>query len=88
MNQMQGFYFSKPLPVPELEQLLRQEKCLPTPDGSAGMPINTLLLVDDDTHTHTVLQSTLRQDDCHILSAASAAEGFELLVLHLCRIER
>lgn len=43
-DQIQGYYFSPPLPVPELEQLLREDKCLtshdnPTEPSSKAMAV-------------------------------------------------
>jgi CheY-like chemotaxis protein len=84
-DHIQGYYFSPPLPVAELEQMLREEKRLPTLDGEAT-PVKTLLLVDDETHVLSALQRLLRQDGYRILSARSAAEGFELLALHQVQV--
>ncbi len=81
-DQIQGYFFCRPLPVQELEHMLHQEKCLPAPDGEGRMRQRTLLLVDDEVHVLTALRRLLRQDGYHILSAQSAAEGFELLALH------
>jgi diguanylate cyclase (GGDEF)-like protein len=81
-DHIQGYYFSPPVPVPALEQMLREEKCLPAPEGAAREPLKTLLLVDDEPQVLTALQRMLRQDGYHILPALSAAEGFELLALH------
>jgi len=85
-DQIQGYYFSAPRPVLELEQMLREEKHLPTPDGEARTLKKTLLLVDDDADASTVLRHLLRQDGYHILSALSAAEGFELLARHQVQV--
>ena len=52
------------------------------PGAQGGAPVQTLLLVDDEALVLTALQRLLRQDGYHILSAQSAAEGFELLALH------
>ena len=80
-DQIQGFYFSPPQPVAALEQLLREEKHLPPPLTEIR-PLKTLLLVDDETHVLAALQRLLYQDGYQVLSARSAAEGFELLALH------
>lgn len=80
-DQMQGYLFSRPLPLDQLELLLEQDTTLPPPDASR-VPTRTLLLVDDEAHVLTSLQRLLRQDGYHILVAQSAAEGFELLALH------
>jgi len=81
-DQIQGYYFSPPLPALEAEQMLREEKCLPAQEGEPQAPLNTLLLVDDETHILATLQRMFRQDGYNILCAGSAAEGFELLALH------
>jgi len=79
---MQGFFFSRPLPVAELERLVCEDKRLPPPSGQGRGPRSTLLVVDDEARVLTALQRQLRPDGYHILSAQSAAEGFELLALH------
>ena len=81
-DQMQGFFFSRPLPVAELERLVCEDKRLPPPSGQGRGPRSTLLVVDDEARVLTALQRQLRPDGYHILSAQSAAEGFELLALH------
>jgi len=81
-DQIQGFYFSRPLLLEDAEKLLREEKCLPPPAGAALARRQTLLLVDDEASILTALQRLLRQDGYHILAAQSAEEGFELLALH------
>lgn len=81
-DHIQGFYFSPPLSVAELEQLLRDNKHLPAAVSLEARPPNTLLLVDDESHILTSLQRLLQQDGYQVLSARSATEGFELLALH------
>jgi diguanylate cyclase (GGDEF)-like protein/PAS domain S-box-containing protein len=85
-DQIQGYYFSKPLPLPELESILRAEKCLPIPDNTASKLHKTLLLVDNEAHTLGALQQLLRQDGYHILTAQSADEAFDLLALHQVQV--
>lgn len=81
-DQIQGYYFSKPLPAEALEQLILAGKCLPVEDDDAAPLRQTLLLVDDDYEVLSALQIILSQDGYHILPAHSAAEAFELLALH------
>ncbi|MDB5889087.1 MAG: diguanylate cyclase [Rhodocyclales bacterium] len=81
-DQIQGYFFSPPLPLAALEKILREQKRLPPPAGETHAPRQTLLLVDDDPNVLTALRRTLRQDGYHILSALSAARGFELLALN------
>ncbi|WP_181373214.1 EAL domain-containing protein [Massilia glaciei] len=81
-DQIQGYFFSPPLPLDQLEQLLREEKRLPAQDDGGGPPRQTLLLVDDEASVLSSLKRLLRQDRYHILAAGSAAEGFELLAMN------
>ncbi|MET3130795.1 diguanylate cyclase (GGDEF)-like protein/PAS domain S-box-containing protein [Oxalobacteraceae bacterium GrIS 1.11] len=85
-DQIQGYYFSRPLPVDELERLLREEKRLPASEMQTGVQRRTVLLVDDEAAVLSALQRLLRQDGYHVLSAQSAAEGFELLALHSVQV--
>ena len=81
-DQIQGYYFSRPLALPELEQLLLEERCLAPPACAATQARRTVLLVDDEPSVLAALQRLLRQDGYHVLAARSAAEGFDLLALH------
>ena len=45
-DQVQGYYFSPPLPVLELEQLLHEGMRSPKPNGKAHKPLKALSLVD------------------------------------------
>jgi len=81
-DQIQGYYFSRPLPLVEIEQILRDEKRLPPTDGVANAPLKTLLLVDDEPDILVALQRVLRLEGYNILTAGSAAEGFEMMALH------
>ena len=80
-DEMQGYYFSKPLPAAEFEQLLRDGRQLPLP-VTAELPGQTLLLVDDEPSILSALKRQLRREGYHILTATSAAEGMELLANH------
>ncbi|PWF48528.1 EAL domain-containing protein [Massilia glaciei] len=78
-DEMQGYYFSRPLPGPEFEQMLRGGKML-APPASDGCPEQlTLLIVDDDAFMLEVLSDFLEQDGYKILTAQGAADGFDML---------
>ncbi len=81
-DQIQGYHFSRPLPLSEIEQVLREEKRLAPTDGIANAPLKTLLLVDDEPDILVALQRVLRLEGYNILTARSAAEGFDLLAVH------
>jgi EAL domain-containing protein (putative c-di-GMP-specific phosphodiesterase class I)/CheY-like chemotaxis protein len=80
-DEMQGYYFSKPLPAAEFEQLLRDGRKLTLP-LSDDLPGYTLLLVDDEPSVLAALRRQLRGEGYHMLAATSAQEGMELLALH------
>ena len=84
-DQMQGHYFSKPLAMAELEQLLHEDKRLADGHGEADPP-QTVLLVADDAPLLTSLQRLLRHDGYRILTARSAQQGFDLLALHQVQV--
>ncbi|MBI5558729.1 MAG: EAL domain-containing protein [Deltaproteobacteria bacterium] len=78
-DEMQGFYFSRPMPAPQLEQMLREDRRLPLPEKNTAAPERTLLLVDDEENVIKALERVFAADGYRILTAANAAEGFEQL---------
>ncbi|MEN6587053.1 MAG: EAL domain-containing protein [Sulfuricella sp.] len=78
-DEMQGFYFSRPLPAAEFEQLLRERRILALP---AADELPYLLLVDDEPHILSALKRQMRREGYQILTATSAQEGLELLATH------
>jgi diguanylate cyclase (GGDEF)-like protein/PAS domain S-box-containing protein len=81
-DQIQGYLFSPPVPVAELEPMLLADRRLPPPEDETPAPMKTLLLVDDDAETLAELQHLLRTDGYRLLCANSAAKGFEMLALN------
>ncbi|HTZ17883.1 MAG TPA: EAL domain-containing protein [Dissulfurispiraceae bacterium] len=77
-DEMQGFYFSCPLPVDGIERLLNEGSHLEFP-ADKGFPQRTVLLIDDEPHVLAALRRVIGEEDYCILAATSAAEGFELL---------
>jgi diguanylate cyclase (GGDEF)-like protein/PAS domain S-box-containing protein len=80
-DQMQGYYFSPPVPGERFEQFLSECKCLPDEAGSAAARRQTLLIVDDDAAVVSALQKLLHQDGYHIVHASTAQAALELLAL-------
>ncbi len=78
-DEMQGFYFSKPLPARDLEQLFREGRLLVFPKEDSSQPERTLLLVDDEKSILTLLEQILSKDGYRILSTTSTSQAFELL---------
>ena len=80
-DEMQGYYFSKPLPASEFAQLLGERRKLAfAPE--AELPERILLLVDDETAILSSLKRLLRREGYRIVTAASGAEGLERLAEH------
>ena len=63
-DEMQGFYFSRPLPGAEFEQMLRERRKLVFP-AAAELPVQTLLLVDDEPAILSALKRVLRREGYH-----------------------
>ena len=80
-DEMQGYYFSRPLPVGDFEQLLVQRRTLVLPVRPANER-RTLLLVDDEADVLSALKRMLRLEGYDIITATSAREGLELLSIH------
>lgn len=80
-KEMQGYLFSRPLPCPELTELLRQRAGLQA-DREISEAGYTLLAVDDETSILSALKRVFRRENWQVLTATSAAEGFERLASH------
>ncbi|RZT08353.1 PAS domain S-box-containing protein/diguanylate cyclase (GGDEF) domain-containing protein [Duganella sp. CF402] len=85
-DEIQGYFFSRPLPPEELSQLVRSARSLPPAPGAASQPAQTLLIVDDDVNVLASLHRLFRRDGYQILSAATPIEAFELLALHSVQV--
>jgi diguanylate cyclase (GGDEF)-like protein/PAS domain S-box-containing protein len=79
---IQGFYFSKPLPVAELERFLLDGRHLQlNTDGNAGSP-PALLVLDDDANMRNLLQVTLESEGYSMHITGQASDAFEILACH------
>ena len=78
-DEMQGFYFSRPLSSQDFEQLLREGRHLCFPEEDETLPKKTLLLVDDEPLIIAATERVLREEGYRILSATDAGQGFDLL---------
>lgn len=85
-DEIQGYFYSKPLPPDELSLLVQSGHSLPPPPGDASQPAQTLLIVDDDVNVLASLHRLFRRDGYQILTAASPTEAFELLALHAVQV--
>ncbi|MDO9597921.1 MAG: EAL domain-containing protein [Azoarcus sp.] len=81
-DEIQGYYFSRPLPAEEATALLRTGRSLDSRMLGGMQRSRTLLLVDDEAHILSALKRLLRADGYHILTALGAEQGLELLARH------
>lgn len=77
-DQLQGYLFSGPKPLAQLDPLLRQRYLRPELFAQ-GAASRTLLLVDDEENVLRALQRVFRRDGYRVLSASRVQEAFELL---------
>ncbi|MYM29917.1 EAL domain-containing protein [Duganella sp. CY15W] len=85
-DEIQGYFFSRPLPPQELGELVKSGRSVPPAPGTASQPAQTLLIVDDDVNVLASLHRLFRRDGYQILTAASPTEAFELLALHAVQV--
>jgi len=85
-DEMQGYYFSRPVAQEEFEQMLMGGKLLQAPRDAGNEEQQTLLIVDDDVFMLDVLSDFLAQDGYRILTAQTAAEGFDILARHQVQV--
>jgi len=85
-DEMQGYYFSRPLPETDFEAMLREGRRLQAPVDEQVADQQTLLIVDDDAFMLDVLTDFLSQDGYRILTAQTAAEGFDILARHRVQV--
>jgi EAL domain-containing protein (putative c-di-GMP-specific phosphodiesterase class I)/ActR/RegA family two-component response regulator len=75
-NQIQGYYFSKPLPAADILQLLESDTMLNLPVAEHKQ---SLLLVYGDPQTLVSLKTALRPEAYEVLTANGCEEALDLL---------
>lgn len=78
-DEVQGYFFSRPVDAAAVERLLVDGFHLPAHLLRFRKTQRTLLLVDDEPNVVASLKRLLRRDGYDILSANSGAEGLEVL---------
>jgi diguanylate cyclase (GGDEF)-like protein/PAS domain S-box-containing protein len=81
-DEIQGFHFSRALPAEELGKFVLENRAQPTRPAADDRNVQTLLVVDDDVNVLATLHRLFRRDNYRVLTAATPAEGFELLALY------
>jgi diguanylate cyclase (GGDEF)-like protein len=81
-DEMQGFYFARPLEVADCTRALRENRRLPDPEPAGIALAPSVLLVDDSADDLKRLEQALASDDFRILTANGPEAGFEALARH------
>ena len=80
-DELQGYFFSKPVPADEMTSMLHQKRRLET-DDVLDNAATTLLLVDDDYDMLTSMGVMLRNEGYRILMAGNGTEALDLIARH------
>ncbi len=78
-DEIQGYFFSKAVPMAAMQDMLAQMQRLPAHLLRTQPRARTVLLVDDEPNVISSLKRLLRRDGYLILSANSGQEGLDLL---------
>ena len=78
-DEMQGYYFSKPLEADAISRLMRSASVMQLSGSRGEHTRSTVLFVDDETNILSSLKRTLRREGYDILTAENASQGFSLL---------
>jgi diguanylate cyclase (GGDEF)-like protein len=78
-DEIQGYLFSKPVVADDCCNILRENRMLTFDDYQTNSERHTILVVDDELNVATSLQRMLILEGYMVLTALSAAEGFDLL---------
>jgi diguanylate cyclase (GGDEF)-like protein/PAS domain S-box-containing protein len=81
-DEIQGYFFSRPVTGHEIEKLFSAQHQLPDHLLRLKSQKRTLLLVDDEPNIVSALKRLFRRDGHHILTANSGDEGLKSLAEH------
>ncbi|HEX7641649.1 MAG TPA: EAL domain-containing protein [Burkholderiaceae bacterium] len=81
-DQMQGYYFSRPLAAADMQRMLAAGTGLAPSSERSRTRRQTVLTVDPDPHVGTALARVLRSEGYEILHARTPEEAFDMLALH------
>lgn len=78
-DEIQGYFFSHPLPTLEIEKILADRCAMPALPAPASQRERTILIVDDEENILASLRRLLRRNGYRILTANGGEAGLELL---------
>src|SRR6185503_14751170 len=80
-DDVQGYYFSRPVTAADYEAMLRSRRAFHVPEAGAARN-RTVLIVDDEPHILSALKRLFHPEGWNILAADNARDGLELLAEH------
>ncbi|MGQ5524945.1 EAL domain-containing protein [Chitinimonas sp. PSY-7] len=80
--QIQGYYYSPPLPASSCTQLLEKNGALSLPNFSLNRNPRTILMVDSTPAMHSYLLRDLRNDGYDILNTDSPEDALRILAIN------
>jgi diguanylate cyclase (GGDEF)-like protein/PAS domain S-box-containing protein len=83
-DEIQGYYFSRPIPAAAFAVLLSSDKQLVSP--GPRFPSRSLLVVDDEPAVLAMISLALEDEDYRVLTARSAREALELLASNVIQV--
>jgi diguanylate cyclase (GGDEF)-like protein/PAS domain S-box-containing protein len=78
-DEMQGYFFSRPLPAEALAALRTAGRRLAFPAASPQQQLPSVLLVDDEANILSALKRLLRREGYHVLTAESGQAALAIL---------
>lgn len=81
-SQIQGYYYSPPLPAESCAQMMEHDGSLSLPRMTVNRNPRTLLVVDSTPAMHTYLLRDLHREGYHILNVDCADDAFKILAIN------
>jgi diguanylate cyclase (GGDEF)-like protein/PAS domain S-box-containing protein len=78
-DEMQGFYFRRPMPAAEMALLLHERPVMDLSCLRRTPYQRTVLIIDDEPSVRTLFTLSMPVDQVRLLTAASTAEAYEIL---------
>ncbi|HZV64662.1 MAG TPA: EAL domain-containing protein, partial [Telluria sp.] len=84
-DEIQGYYFSRPMPAAEMTAMLATGARIDLPELCEDQ-CRTLLIVDDEPNILGALQRMLRREGYRILAAGSGEQALDILACHRVQV--
>jgi diguanylate cyclase (GGDEF)-like protein/PAS domain S-box-containing protein len=84
-DEMQGYYFSRPIPADDFGGMLQSGKRLELQPLEGASPC-TVMVVDGDPETLAAMKRVLLTEGCQVLTAQSGEQGLDVLSLNAVQV--